>query len=72
VPGINSAKFTFHRRSHQTDYTKEEIFSTEEITNYASHLAIALVADLYGDDAVLVPNRPKIPAIIRDKIKFKE
>jgi hypothetical protein len=71
VPGVDHANFTFNRRSHQNDLTKDQVLSTEEIMNYASHLVIALVASLYDQDVPSVPDRPKIPDFLRDKIKFK-
>jgi hypothetical protein len=68
VPGSGSPNFTFHLRSKQNDLTKEEVFSTEEITNYTSHLVIALVASLQGAATVVpVSDKPEMPAFLRDR-----
>jgi hypothetical protein len=63
----------FHLRSKQRTLTKAQIFSTEELTNYAAHAAYALRCALGVKDTPdarhTLPERPAIPEFIpRDLI----
>lgn len=58
----------FHLRSKGQSYTKDEVFSTEEITNYAAHAAISLryalgIKDEPGARHPL-PKKPAIPEFL--------
>jgi hypothetical protein len=66
----------FHLRSKQRSLTKEQVFSTEEITNYAARAAISFRYALgmktgFGGQHPL-PDRPAIPEFLRSKIQFPE
>ena len=64
----------FHLRSKTRSLTKAEVFSAEEITNYAAHLVLALrLAIGFKDGEVhgyALPNRPEIPAFLQTVIQF--
>jgi hypothetical protein len=65
----------FHLRSKNKSLTKAEVFSVEEITNYATHLVRAFrfaLGEKDGPDPVLYPwpKRPEIPEFLRSVIQF--
>ena len=60
----------FHLRSKSRSFTKEEIFSIEELTNYAAHAALALrfaleIKDARGERHPL-PDMPAIPQFLQN------
>jgi hypothetical protein len=64
----------FHLTSKDRTLTKAEIFSAEDITNYAGHLALALrlalgIAGASGHSYAW-PDRPEIPNFLRSVIQF--
>jgi hypothetical protein len=66
----------FHLRSKQRSLTKAQIFDTEEITNYAAHVAYSLrfalgVKDNPGARHAL-PDRPEIPEFLRASIPIRK
>lgn len=62
----------FHLRSKQRALTKAQIFSAEELTNYAAHAAYSLrfALGLKGDVGQRhpLPDRPEIPEFLRELI----
>jgi hypothetical protein len=65
--------FTFHLRSKDRVLTREEVFSSEELTNYAGHLALALrfALGLGGPPrSYTLPDRPAIPDFLQSTIQF--
>lgn len=70
-------EFVFHLRSKKRSLTKSQVFSTEEITNYAAHLVLALRYGLGFKDGqpptdYLVPERPDIPDFLKAIIHFND
>jgi hypothetical protein len=67
-------KHVFHLRSKMRSFTKAEIFSTEELTNYAAHCVLALRYALGFKDGAphdyALPDRPEIPEFLRTMIQF--
>jgi hypothetical protein len=66
----------FHLRSKRRSLTKAEIFSAEELTNYAAHAAISLryalgLKDVPGARRPL-PDRPDIPKFLRELIPTRK
>jgi hypothetical protein len=63
----------FHLRSKDRTLTKAEIFSTEELTNYAAHAALSFRVALGFKDAEgsrhALPERPEIPPFLRTVIQ---
>jgi len=64
---------TFHLRSKKRSLTKEQIFSTEELTNYAAHAALSLRyalghKQLAPGARYPLPDRPEIPKFLRELI----
>ena len=51
----------FHLRSKRRTITKEQLFSIEELTNYAAHAALALSHALDRLPQHALPDRPDIP-----------
>ena len=66
----------FHLRSKLRTYSKDQIFQTEELTNYAAHavlnLRYALGKQDHGPDEVPppLPERPEIPEFLRSLIQW--
>jgi hypothetical protein len=65
----------FHLRSKNRSLTKAEVFSVEEVTNYAAHLVRAFrmaLVEPNGPPPVLHswPDRPEIPEFLRSVIQF--
>ena len=64
----------FHIRSKNRTMSKFEIFSSEEITNYTSHVVISLRYALGPKDGPAwphaLPDRPEIPEFLRSVIQF--
>ena len=64
----------FENRSKGHKLTKAEIFSTEDLKNYASHLVYKLRFSLGLKDGNLFqyepPARPEIPAFLRSRISL--
>lgn len=67
--------YVFHLRSKNRSLTIDQVFSTEELTNYASHLVIALRYGLGFKDGAppeyVCPDRPEIPDFLKTIIHFK-
>lgn len=66
----------FHLRSKDRSLTKVEIFSSEELTNYAAHLTLTLRYAL-GLKGLIIreyasPDRPEIPAFLRELIQTRK
>lgn len=65
---------TFHLRSKNRTLTKDQVFSTDEITNYAAHVVTALRFSVgFQDGSTLdytLPDRPDIPEFLRSLIQF--
>jgi hypothetical protein len=65
----------FHLRSKKRSIAKAEVFSVEELTNYAGHLVLALRYALgFKDNAppdYTIPARPPVPDFLRSIIQFK-
>lgn len=64
----------FHLRSKMRSLTKEQVFSVEELTNYAAHLVIAFRYSLgFKGDAhdYSCPERPPIPDFLKPHINLK-
>jgi hypothetical protein len=64
----------FHLRSHGRSLTKEQVFSAEELTNYAGHAALAFRYALGDKDHPLglsytLPERPEIPEFLRKLVQ---
>jgi len=64
----------FHLRSKMRSLTKAEVFSVEELTNYAGHVVLALrfalgFKDDQGHDYTM-PDRPEIPIFLQSVIQF--
>jgi len=77
VGADDSDGHVFHLRSKQRSLTKAQVFSTEELTNYAGHLVIALRYGLGFKDGVppteySFPERPEIPEFLRSVVQFKK
>jgi hypothetical protein len=67
----------FHLRSKNRSLTKAQVFGTEELTNYAGHLVIALRYGLGFKDGnppmeYTCPARPEIPDFLKTIIHFKK
>lgn len=64
----------FHLKSKGRAFTKAQVFSTEDLTNYAAHLALSFRYALgFKDGARVVrtwPDRPEIPEFLRSVIQF--
>jgi hypothetical protein len=64
----------FYLRSKNRTLTKTQIFSVEDITNYAAHVVFALRFSLgFADGSSLdytLPDRPEIPEFLRSLIQF--
>ena len=64
----------FHLRSKMRSLTKAEVFSVEELTNYAGHVVLALRYALgFKDDHghnYTTPDRPEIPTFLQSVIQF--
>ncbi|GLQ79284.1 hypothetical protein GCM10007881_28020 [Mesorhizobium huakuii] len=65
-----------HNRSKQRQITKEQVFSCEELTNYAAHAVLSLryalgLKDSPGDRHPL-PERPEIPAFLQKSIPSRK
>jgi hypothetical protein len=62
----------FHLRSKQRSLTKEQVFSSEELTNYFAHAALSLryALGLKGAPGQrhLLPSRPAIPKFLQQLI----
>ncbi len=65
---------TFHLQSKGRTLTKTQIFSVEEITNYAGHLALGLRYAVGFDGSPALEyawaDRPEIPEFLRSLIQF--
>jgi hypothetical protein len=65
---------TFHLRSKNRTLTKEQVFSTDDLTNYAAHLVFALRFSLGFKDGSThdykLPDRPEIPEFLRLMIQL--
>lgn len=63
-----SGDHLFHLRSKRRSLTKQQVFSTEELTNYAAHVVIFLRYALGGKTIVgeptPLPDRPDIPEFL--------
>jgi hypothetical protein len=59
----------FQLRSKNRDFTKSDIFETEEVTNYVAHAALLLRHELGDKDPgytpSALPNRPPIPKCLQ-------
>ena len=70
----SGGQLTFHLRNKERDFTKEEIFETEELTNYAAHAALVLRHALGDKDPEgapgALPDRPPIPAFLQPFISW--
>ncbi len=67
----------FHLRSKDRTLTKAEIFSIEELTNYAGHCALALryglgLANVRPGHVYTLPGRPEIPDFLRSMVHFQK
>jgi len=67
--------YIFHLRSKDRTLTKAEIFSIEELTNYAGHCALALryglgIANVRPGHVYTLPGRPEIPEFLRSVVHF--
>lgn len=67
----------FHLRSKKRSLTKAQVFSTEELINYAGHLVLALRYGLGFKDGspptqYEYPERPQIPDFLKQIIHFKK
>ena len=65
----------FHLKSKDRTVTKDQVFSTEDLTNYASHCALALRLSLgidgYGPGTRYeLPDRPEIPKFLRSIVQW--
>jgi len=63
----------FYLRSKNRALTREQVFSSEELTNYAGHLAWALwcaVGREGSSHSYSLPERPDIPEFLRSMIQF--
>lgn len=64
----------FHLRSKMRSLTKAEVFSVEELTNYAGHVVLALRFALgFKDDqehTYAIPDRPEILIFLQSVIQF--
>jgi hypothetical protein len=65
----------FHLRSKMRTLTKAEIFSAEELTNYAAHLAQAFRYGLGFKNSpepvfYTLPDRPDIPLFLHSVVQF--
>lgn len=69
VPLNNDEDFAFHLRSKNRTFSKDEILSVEEITNYAAHVVLSLRLALGMKDAPdarhPLPDRPALPAFLQ-------
>jgi hypothetical protein len=65
----DDADHNFRLHSKNRDLSKQEIFSAEELTNYAAHVVFALRFSLgFRDGSTLsytLPDRPEIPEFLR-------
>jgi hypothetical protein len=72
VTESDQGEHSFHLRSKQRTYTEAEVFSTEEITNYAAYAVLALRYALGLKDQpgarLPLPERPAIPEFLRELI----
>ncbi len=66
----------FHLRSKSRSLTKAEIFSAEELTNYAGHVTLALRFALgekeEGGHVYTLPERPEVPEFLRELIPTRK
>jgi hypothetical protein len=63
----------FHLRSKQRTLTKEQIFSTDELTNYAAHVVYSLryalgLKDIPGARHAM-PDRPQVPEFLLENFQ---
>src|SRR5215213_156232 len=70
IPDDVGGEHLFHLRSKGRSLTKTEVFSAEELTNYAGHAVIALRLALGGKDDpagmnYTLPETPEIPEFLR-------
>jgi len=65
----------FHLRSKKRSLTKDEIFSSEELTNYAAHAALSLryALGMKGHEGARhpLPEKPAIPEFLREMIPIR-
>jgi len=71
-----SGNKVFHNRAKQRQLTKEQVFSCEELTNYAAHAVLSLryalgLKDRPGARHPL-PERPAIPAFLKASIPVRK
>jgi hypothetical protein len=64
----------FTMRKNERTFTKEQIFETEELTNYAGVLALTLRRELGERDPAYdppepLPDRPSVPEFLRPYIR---
>jgi hypothetical protein len=66
----------FHLRSKDRTFTKNDLFSCEEFTNYCAHIALSIRSALfYPDDKDLpsiLPERPAIPKVLAEFVQFRK
>jgi hypothetical protein len=63
----------FHLRSKDRVVTKAQVFSAEELTNYAGHCVLALRFAIGGPNlgnTYTMPERPPIPEFLRHLVQF--
>jgi hypothetical protein len=71
---VTEGDHEFRLHSKQRMLTKAEVFSTEELTNYAAHVTLALRWALgFGSDpsghSYTLPKRPEIPEFLQSKFQ---
>jgi hypothetical protein len=73
IVGEDDSGHVFLLRSKKRSLTKAEIFSAEELTNYAAHLVLALRYALGVENDPSrrwpMPDRPEIPEFLRSTIQ---
>jgi len=61
--------YLFQLRNKERSLTKVQIFETEDLTNYAGHVALKLrfaLGDKDGVHSYTLPERPEIPTFLRE------
>jgi len=74
VESTDDAGHNFRLHSKNRDLSKQEIFSTEDLTNYAAHVVFALRFSLGFTDGSTIPytlpDRPEIPEFLRSLMQW--